>query len=305
MQSRTSSSPARKPPARRAAIALLALAAFAPAAAPAPAAAVEASPSVGGFRFFETPAIDRVKCVRRCAPKRRVQAGSTVKVRGRSLSEVIAATFLGGPSDSDDVDTRVRRRGPRAAVLRVPRKAVSGPLSLRTDGEVESPPSDPIDILPPVPSDVLAGTTHVFPVRGKHDYGSSGARFGSGRSGHSHQGQDVFARCGTPLVAARGGTVQFRDYHAAAGHYVVIDNDGTRADYAYMHLQSATPFRKGEEVATGQRIGSVGDSGNARGCHLHFEIWSSPGWYEGGRPIDPYRALKAWDRATASRRKRS
>src|SRR3546814_1609940 len=43
-----------------------------------------------------------------------------------------------------------------------------------------------------------------------HDYGGAGARFGAGRSGHSHQGQDVFARCGTKLVAARAGRVQFR-----------------------------------------------------------------------------------------------
>ena len=47
---------------------------------------------------------------------------------------------------------------------------------------------------------------NMFPVRGRHNYGGSNADFGSGRAGHSHQGQDVFARCGTPLVAARGGT---------------------------------------------------------------------------------------------------
>ena len=58
-----------------------------------------------------------------------------------------------------------------------------------------------------------------------------------GRSGHSHQGQDVFAACGTPLVVARGGTVQFAGFHSAAGYYVVIDGKGTGTDYAYMHLR--------------------------------------------------------------------
>ena len=43
----------------------------------------------------------------------------------------------------------------------------------------------------------------VFPVRGAYDFGGSEARFGAGRSGHSHQGQDVFAACGTPLVFPR------------------------------------------------------------------------------------------------------
>lgn len=136
---------------------------------------------------------------------------------------------------------------------------------------------------------------HIFPVRGRHDYGHSGARFGSGRAGHSHQGHDVFARCGTRLVAARGGVVKFKQYHSAAGHYLVIDGDETDVDYAYMHLVSASPFAVGDRVYTGQKIGEVGDSGNARGCHLHFEMWGAPGWYDGGRPFDPYDHLKEWD----------
>jgi murein DD-endopeptidase MepM/ murein hydrolase activator NlpD len=39
----------------------------------------------------------------------------------------------------------------------------------------------------------------------------------------------------------------------------------------------------------------VGDSGNAQGCHLHFELWGAPGWYDGGDPFDPLPALQAWD----------
>lgn len=139
---------------------------------------------------------------------------------------------------------------------------------------------------------------HMYPVRGRHDYGQSNARFGAGRSGRGHQGQDVFATCGTPMVAARGGVVQFKQYHAAAGHYLVIDGDETDFDYSYMHLQSASPLRVGQRVYTGQPIGAVGDSGNASGCHLHFEMWGAPGWYDGGKPIDPFTHLKAWDTAS-------
>jgi murein DD-endopeptidase MepM/ murein hydrolase activator NlpD len=136
---------------------------------------------------------------------------------------------------------------------------------------------------------------HIFPVRGKHDFGDEGARFGAGRAGHSHQGQDVFGECGTPMVAARGGRVKFKQYHAAAGNYVVIDGAGTDIDYTYMHLAEPTPFQVGDRVYTGQRIGSVGETGNARGCHLHFELWSAPGWYDGGKPFDPLPSLQAWD----------
>jgi murein DD-endopeptidase MepM/ murein hydrolase activator NlpD len=136
---------------------------------------------------------------------------------------------------------------------------------------------------------------HVFPVRGKHDFGGSGAEFGAGRGGRSHQGHDVFASCGTRLVAARGGRVKFTQYHAAAGHYIVIDGDGSDVDYAYMHLAEPSPFKAGDRVFTGQQIGAVGDSGNAQGCHLHFELWGAPGWYDGGDPFDPLPALQAWD----------
>ena len=136
---------------------------------------------------------------------------------------------------------------------------------------------------------------HRFPVRGRHDYGGAGAVFGAGRAGHSHQGHDVFAKCGTRMVAARGGRVKFEQYHAAAGHYIVIDGAGTDLDYAYMHLAEPSPFQPGDRVYTGQQIGAVGDSGNAQGCHLHFELWSAPGWYDGGEPFDPLPALQAWD----------
>ena len=140
------------------------------------------------------------------------------------------------------------------------------------------------------------GSDGVFPVAGPHDYGGDGARFGRARSGHSHQGHDVFARCGTPLLAARAGRVRYAGYQAAAGHYVVIDGATPDIDYAYMHLEKPATFRTATAVATGAQIGTVGESGNARGCHLHFELWSAPGWYEGGRPFDPLPQLRAWDR---------
>ena len=136
---------------------------------------------------------------------------------------------------------------------------------------------------------------NMFPVRGRHNFGGSNADFGSGRSGHSHQGQDVFARCGTPLVAARGGKIKFKQYHAAAGNYIVIDGAGTSRDYVYMHLAEPSPFAEGDRVYTGQRVGSVGQTGNATACHLHFEMWGGPGWYDGGRPFDPLPSLKSWD----------
>lgn len=136
---------------------------------------------------------------------------------------------------------------------------------------------------------------YAFPVLGAHDFGSAGARFGAGRSGHTHEGQDVMADCGTPLVAARGGRVQYNGYQGAAGNYLIIDGKGTGYDTGYMHLLEPSPLPEGALVRTGQPIGLVGETGNAAGCHLHFELWATPGWYEGGSPVDPLPFLMRWD----------
>jgi murein DD-endopeptidase MepM/ murein hydrolase activator NlpD len=136
---------------------------------------------------------------------------------------------------------------------------------------------------------------HVFPIRGKHDRGRYETNdFGGGRR---HQGQDMFADCGTPLVAALGGVVKRAGTEGAGGNYVVIAGTDRR-DYVYMHLAEPPPVRDGQRVAAGQPIGRVGDSGNADGCHLHFELWTAPGWYVGGAPIDTAKLLAAWDAAS-------
>jgi len=137
---------------------------------------------------------------------------------------------------------------------------------------------------------------YAFPLLGAHDYGGAGAVFGAGRAGHTHQGHDVMAECGLPAIAARGGRVQYSGYHSAAGNYVVIDGKGTTLDFMYAHLAEPSPLMTGDLVRTAQPIGIVGDTGDATACHLHFEIWTAPGWYEGGSPIDPLPYLQQWDR---------
>jgi murein DD-endopeptidase MepM/ murein hydrolase activator NlpD len=103
------------------------------------------------------------------------------------------------------------------------------------------------------------------------------------------------ASCGTKLVAARAGKVVFQGYHALAGYYMVIHGSGSGFDYLYAHLREPALVAKGERVYTGQQIGEVGQTGDAQGCHLHLELWSAPGWYKGGHPLDPLPELKRWD----------
>jgi Peptidase family M23 len=131
-----------------------------------------------------------------------------------------------------------------------------------------------------------------FPIAGKHTYGQG---FGAARSGHVHQGQDVMAACGTPLVAVHSGTVKFVGSQALAGNYIVISADDDSGDQVYMHLRDPALVAKRATVTTGQQIGFVGRTGDATACHLHFELWPAPGWYTGGHPVDPLPSLKSWD----------
>ncbi|CAN5183204.1 hypothetical protein BH20ACT16_BH20ACT16_06060 [soil metagenome] len=135
--------------------------------------------------------------------------------------------------------------------------------------------------------------SHIYPIRGRHaDRGPAG-QFGVGRNGgRTHEGFDVNGACGTPVVAARGGVVTRADHDPVLyGNIVIVRGERTQRNYWYSHLLRTTRPRIGDRVSTGQRIGSIGATGNARtiGCHLHFEIRSK------GRPIDPAPELHRWD----------
>jgi murein DD-endopeptidase MepM/ murein hydrolase activator NlpD len=145
-------------------------------------------------------------------------------------------------------------------------------------------------VAPPV-----TASAGVFPVQGPYSLGGEGARFGAGRPGHAHQGQDILAAAGTPVVSPRTGFVAWRAFQReGAGHYVVVRGDDAR-DYVFMHLQDGSvAVQKGQPVTAGQQLGAVGSSGASSGPHLHFEIWPD-GWYaEDSQPIDPLPDLLAW-----------
>lgn len=132
----------------------------------------------------------------------------------------------------------------------------------------------------------------IFPIQGKHTFGQDAANGFGGGGGH--QGQDVFAACGTPLVAVRPAKVQTATFQSRAGNYVVLQSPDGQS-YAYMHMRAAALVKKGDTVYAGQPVGYVGQTGRASGCHLHFELWTTPGWYSGGHTVDPLPELTRWD----------
>ncbi|TFC21627.1 M23 family metallopeptidase, partial [Cryobacterium algoritolerans] len=94
----------------------------------------------------------------------------------------------------------------------------------------------------------------------------------SGCSKGFHSGTDMGAGCGAPIYAAHDGTVSYAGPSGTYGNYVQINNGGG-VSTGYAHIRSGGIFvSNGQQVSAGQNIASVGMTGAADGCHLHFEV---------------------------------
>jgi murein DD-endopeptidase MepM/ murein hydrolase activator NlpD len=144
--------------------------------------------------------------------------------------------------------------------------------------------TDPSTTTPAAPGSMI------FPVAGAHSFGDG---FGAARKGHTHQGQDIMAACGTPLVAVTRTKVKWVAWQGAAGNYVVIRNKKLHQDYMYAHLATRASVTKGQVLQPGQQLGIVGQTGDATACHLHFELWLGK-WYRGGHPVNPMPYLRTY-----------
>ena len=156
----------------------------------------------------------------------------------------------------------------------------------------------------------LTGTAHadvperiLFPVVGKVTYTDD---FGAPRGSGPHQGNDIMAPRGAPVVAVEAGRVSLYRGSSAAGcmlylygrskttyYYIHLNNDLTRSnDNRASDCRSGVAYapglRDGQRVSAGQLVGFVGDSGDADGGnpHLHFELHP-----DGRRAVSPYRWL--------------
>jgi murein DD-endopeptidase MepM/ murein hydrolase activator NlpD len=133
----------------------------------------------------------------------------------------------------------------------------------------------------------------VFPVKAAVSWGDG---LGAGRG---HQGQDLMVSCRKPVVAAKAGRVTTVDYQASgAGNYAVVRGTTSKFDYVYMHMIKPPKVSEGQRVRAGQVIGYVGSTGRSSACHLHFEMWTRPGWYKGGNVSDPTPYLRRWNRSS-------
>jgi murein DD-endopeptidase MepM/ murein hydrolase activator NlpD len=179
--------------------------------------------------------------------------------------------------------------GRRPAEQTAPPAARRKAATPRRSAPAATPP--PATPTPDVPT--VAG---LFPVTGSYDFGGEDAHFGAGRPGHIHQGQDVLAPSGTPIVSPVEGVVSWKaNQPGGAGIYVVVRAVADGRDYVFMHLKrGSVRVAAGNPVSPGQQLAQVGATGRASGAHLHFEIWVG-GWQaSGGTPIDPLAQLQRW-----------
>ena len=113
-----------------------------------------------------------------------------------------------------------------------------------------------------------------------------------------HEALDIMAAAGTPVVAAASGTVERLFQSDAGGNTVYVRSPDRQTIHYYAHLQDYAPgLSEGQSVQRGQRLGSVGSSGNADPAapHLHFAILRTTRdaeWWEPATAVNPYPLLR-------------
>jgi murein DD-endopeptidase MepM/ murein hydrolase activator NlpD len=197
-----------------------------------------------------------------------------------ATTEGSAYGWAGGPPPDATVEVADRHRTPR-----------SRPRIAENARPIPPPRPRPMPAAAPTSSGLL------IPVEGV-DPGDLRDSFHSPRSGgRTHHAIDIGAPLGTPVLAVADGTVSRMHWNALGGRTLYL-TDGQH-DYYYAHLDSyADDLEIGKRVSRGDELGTVGQTGNARSPHLHFQVLARNG---GGRgtPINPYDLLRRAETASA------
>ena len=201
----------------------------------------------------------------------------------------LGRTLLRGARASGRVGLTVLP-APKPKKKKAPAPAVTTPSTpTPTSGSTAPPP--PVAPPPAVSSEISDG---VFPVAGAHTYGDG---IGAAREGHTHQGQDLVAAEGVPVVAPTAGTITYTKYQSHGAGYWVLERAADGRDFFFAHCRRGSfAVVEGQAVRAGQQLCQVGSTGDASGPHLHFEIWVG-GWRTGGDFVDPLAQLRHWDSA--------
>ena len=118
-----------------------------------------------------------------------------------------------------------------------------------------------------------------------------------GGGGRLHEAIDIMAPEGTSVVAAAPGTIEKLFYSDAGGNTIYVRSGDRQTIHYYAHLEEYAPgLKEGQRIRRGQRLGTVGSTGNAspEAPHLHFAILrttAEAAWWEPANAINPYPLL--------------
>ena len=210
-----------------------------------------------------------------------MRAKLTRSYRGSRAGTTVTIAFASASARDAVRPPRPRREEPRGR-----------PGGGGDSGRAKEPPRRKA---PPTPASRLRELStrggFAFPVLpGKHRYSND---WGAPRQ-HTgaHEGNDIFAPAGTPVLAVTDGVLRRVGTAPVPGNRLYLHAD--RGDYYfYGHLSSfEADARSGKRVKAGEVLGYVGSTGDAEPTppHVHFEI--HPG---GGPPVNPYPFLRAWE----------
>ncbi|WP_070328141.1 peptidoglycan DD-metalloendopeptidase family protein [Exiguobacterium aurantiacum] len=130
----------------------------------------------------------------------------------------------------------------------------------------------------------------IMPAKGTLSQGYGPA---SGKYGYTfHNGIDIAAAKGTPIQAAASGQVIVARNYGAYGNHVMISHtiNGQAYTSVYAHMDRLNVV-KGQSISKGANIGTIGNTGNSFGSHLHFEIHKNKYVYSGStaaNSVNPY-----------------
>ena len=217
--------------------------------------------------------------------------GGAAAARGQERRDSLRARCLARARrrvrDESGPARRARRaRCPPATARRRTRATASRPTG------IEAPPPGGFTLTPPVSpatQQQLTSPGYVFPVAGGAHYGHD---FGNFRADTGfHEGSDLFAPEGTPLVAVQSGVLHNVGWNRLGGWRLWVE-DAHGNWFYYAHLSAYSPIAKDDaHVNAGDVIGFVGNTGDAQGgpTHVHFEIHPGGQW-----AVPPYDYLQAW-----------
>jgi murein DD-endopeptidase MepM/ murein hydrolase activator NlpD len=213
-------------------------------------------------------------------------AQSSAAKAGSGESATLAAPGERGGESSSDPSQLDAPVVPLPPSDKTPTEAGAGPTG------IEAPPSGGFTLTPPIDparQQQLVGPSYVFPVAGGAHYGHDYGNFRADTI--FHQGSDLFAPEGSPLVAVQAGVLHNVGWNRLGGWRLWIE-DVNHTWFYYAHLSAFAPIAvEGAHVNAGDVVGFMGHTGDAVGgpSHLHFEIHPGGQW-----SVPPYDYLQAW-----------